>query len=438
MKHFLIITTYFCLLVNASTAQTTDVQAETISVYFDEVEEAIRPYNSLWNKDLYGGLLIVNHETREVFANEPDKNGALTKDGKIYKGILPNEMNFANTAIEWNGNRWAMVILYAIPKDKIQRITLLAHELFHRIQPELGFKDMTEANNGHLDTKDGRIYLRLELEALKNSVLAETKEDTIEHVSNALIFRKYRNQLFPETASAENSLELNEGLAEYTGQTVSGLNRHENAGEHFTKSINQFVKMPTYVRSFAYQTIPIYGYLLSDIKKDWNKEITTQTNLTEYFIKSFQIELPNDLKSAVDAIENKYNAEIILSEETEREEKNNKLLSEYRAKFVIQTHFDILLEQMNITFNPSNVTTLDSIGTVYPTMRLTDKWGILTVEKGALLSSDWQKVTLSEPTEITEQRITGDGWTLELEQGYIIQKENQNYILKKDSEKDKK
>jgi hypothetical protein len=420
------------LSTNISTAQITDVPTETVSGYFDAIREATRPYNSLWDKDLYGGLLLVNPNTREVFANEPDKNGALTKDGEIYKGILPYEINIANTAIEWNGNKWAMVIL-PLPEDKIHRISLLAHELFHVIQPELDFV-IPGTDNGHLDTKNGRIYLRLELEALKSSVLAQTKKDKIEHLTNALIFRKYRNQLFPETALAENSLELNEGLAEYTGQTVSGLNRHENAKEHFTKNINQFVKFPTFVRSFAYQTIPVYGYLLSDIKKEWNKEITNQTNLAEYFIKSFQIKLPNDLKLAISTIESKYNAEIILSEETEREEKNNKLIAEYRTKFVIHAHFDILLEQTSISFNPTNLISLDSLGTVYPTMRITDKWGILTVENGALLSPKWKKVTLSEPAEITEQRITGDGWTLELKQGYILLKENQNYVLIKDVE----
>jgi hypothetical protein len=59
-------------------------------------------------------------------------------------------------------------------------------------------------------------------------------------------------------------------------------------------------------------------------------------------------------------------------------------------------------------------------------------WGILTVENGALLSPNWRKVTLSEPAEITGQRITGDGWTLELEQGYILLKEHQNYVLKRE------
>jgi hypothetical protein len=290
---------------------------------------------------------------------------------------------------------------------------------------------MADADNGHLDTKNGRVYLRLELEALKNAVLAQTKESRIEHLTHALLFRKYRNQLFPETAAAENSLELNEGLAEYTGQTVSGLNRHEKANEHFTENINRFLKMPTFVRSFAYLTTPIYGYLLADTKKEWNKEITDQTNLAEYFIQSFQIKIPEDhLQTIVHTIENKYNAEEILAEETAREERNNRLLAEYRAKFVTRPHIDILPEQMNISFDPRNITALDSIGQVYPVARIIDNWGILTVEKGVLISPDWKKATLSAPVEITEQLITGDGWTLELKQGYILLKEYQNYILK--------
>jgi hypothetical protein len=37
------------------------------------------------------------------------------------------------------------------------------------------------------------------------------------HLKDALIFRKYRNSLFPGSAHIENQLELNEGIAEYRG-----------------------------------------------------------------------------------------------------------------------------------------------------------------------------------------------------------------------------
>jgi hypothetical protein len=285
MRHFAIALS-FCLLTYINKAQDLDISADSIPTYFREIQQATKQHYSLWNKDLYGSLLLVNPQNREVYANEPDSIGTLVKNGDVFKGILPNELSIANTAIEWNGTRWAMII-FPLPNEKSQRVNLLAHELFHRAQPSLGFR-IADADNGHLDTKEGRIYFRLELEALRKSILSQTENDRKEHLTNAFIFRKYRNQLFPNTDIAENALELNEGIAEYTGQTVSGLNKKENAPEHFTKNVAMFLNVPTFVRSFAYQTIPMYGYLLSNLKKDWNKDISDKTNLIDYFIKTFK------------------------------------------------------------------------------------------------------------------------------------------------------
>jgi len=88
---------------------------------------------------------------------------------------------------------------------------------------------------------------------------------------------------------------------------------------------------------------------------------------------------------------------------------------------------------MNISFDPRNIVPLEGYGTVYPNMRVSDNWGILTVTGGALLGTNWDKVILSEPTLITTERISGNGWTLELNKSYIVEKiiSDSNYTLKK-------
>ncbi|ULT23417.1 hypothetical protein KUH03_30125 [Sphingobacterium sp. E70] len=70
-----------------------------------------------------------------------------------------------------------------LPEHRDDRINLLAHESFHRIQPELGFK-LNNANNNHLDEKDGRISLRLEFEALKKALASSDKKE-IKNISVA-------------------------------------------------------------------------------------------------------------------------------------------------------------------------------------------------------------------------------------------------------------
>lgn len=92
----------------------------------------------LWNHKLYGPLFFVNKDNRIIIANEPDTKGILSKDDGIYTGILPKRINIANSPLDWNGKRWAMVML-PLPKNNNERLNLIIHELFHRIQPAISF-----------------------------------------------------------------------------------------------------------------------------------------------------------------------------------------------------------------------------------------------------------------------------------------------------------
>jgi hypothetical protein len=57
----------------------------------------------------------------------------------------------------------------------------------------------------------------------------------------------------------------------------------------------------------------------------------------------------------------------------------------------------------------------------------------LSVTSGALIETDRKTVIVSKPTTVNNKKVSGDGWTLELNDGYIIEKNNtdDNYILKK-------
>jgi len=88
----------------------------------------------------------------------------------VFIGILPANINISNTALKWGNMKWAMVIL-PLPDNKFERIDLIAHELFHMAQPELGFQAEHPVNS-HVDKFKGRFYLTLELEALKKALLA--------------------------------------------------------------------------------------------------------------------------------------------------------------------------------------------------------------------------------------------------------------------------
>ncbi len=422
----------FLLLISLASslrAQSKSYTENQINTFFTELKHSSDRAIKLWNKNLYGPILLVDPQTRKIYANEGDITGVLQHIDTIYTGILPQDVNISNTALDWSGKRWAMIML-PLPINADDRINLLAHESFHRIQPELGF-ELNNANNNHLDEKDGRIGLRLEFEALKKALTSSRSREIKKHLGNALFFRKYRQLQFEKAAENENLLEINEGIAEFTGIIVSDRD-DESTKSYLIKNMDRSLRNRTLVRSFAYQTIPSYGYLLFKKDKNWNKKIDASTDLTNYFIQKFAISIPSLTEQNFKDLVTEYKGNIILEEENKRDRESKRIVREYKNKFVESPHFEIMFEKMNYSFDPRTIIPIENFGTYYPTTRITDLWGILTVEKGALIAPDWKKISLSLPTFSDKNLVKGDGWILELQDNYTIEVDQQkNSYLKK-------
>lgn len=402
-------------------AQTSQIAEDSIAVYFSEVQQATKEHASLWDRDIYGPILFVDPETREVYANVADEGGVLQHRNKIYRGKLPNEIPIANTDVHWSGIHWAMLKMH-LSTQKQDRIDIITHELFHVAQSSLGF-DFQRNDNIHLNDKEGRIYLRLEMAALKEALLAPRLFQAEKHLRNALIFRKYRHLLFRGSESSENNLELLEGMATYTGQMMSGRNKWE-LRNYLIARIVSFDKLPSYVRTFAYETIPVYGFFLYQKDNHWHKKIDNETDFTSFFADAFEMDMRIILERYVNQVADEYNGRFIVDEELKREISNNARIDLLREKFLEDPHLEIRLGEMNISFDFDNIVPLDEDeGIVYFTLQISDRWGILTVNGGgALLRSDWRWVIVSEPIEYTGNRVTGEGWNLVLNEGFFIEK----------------
>lgn len=406
----------------------------TVDIFnlFEQIKETTERYMMLWDSDIYAPIMLVDPNTREVFANVQDEDGYLIAKDGLFIGELPRSIPVSNTDITWSGTHWAMLLL-PLPVNRYDRMDLIMHELFHRAQPSLGFKIRREDNN-HLDQRDGRIYLRLELAALEAALYASRLNKSEEHIRNALIFRKYRYIIYRGSQVTENSLEMLEGVATYTGQFMSGRDKWQWR-EYLTKRIKEFDKSPSFVRSFAYETIPVYGFFLQQKDYLWNKKIDNETDLTDFFSEAFELENRILLQAYVRQVAEEYNVKKIIDEELHRVSFHTNKVDDYREKFLEQPHLEIRLEDMNMSFDPKSLIPLDEDeGTVYPKIVMSDNWGILTVtEGGALLRSDWRWVIVSYPTEITDMLIKGDGWIIELNEGYSLEENSQgDYILIKD------
>lgn len=92
------------------------------------------------------------------------------------------------------------------------------HESFHIVQMRLGLSVDMDANE-HLDSVDGRHWLRLEWRALARA-LRESGEARALAIREALVFRQARHARFQDMVENERALEINEGLASYTGTVL--------------------------------------------------------------------------------------------------------------------------------------------------------------------------------------------------------------------------
>ena len=417
---------------NQASAQTPPIDATltTAAQYFREANALCRRDDGkLWGVSLCAPVLLVEPQTRAVVANQADRESVLTKNGSVFAGRLPAQVNVANTAVEWAGVKWTMMML-PLPEDKIRRAGLMAHEMWHRAQNNIGFPASGAAND-HLDSRDGRLWLQLEWRALAKA-LSSRGEQRRRAIADALLFRAYRRTIFPNVAAQEREMEMHEGLAEYTGVKLAGspnLNRHL-----IDQTLKEAPQKQTFVRSFAYASAPAYGVLLDETKADWRKNLKKDDDLGNLLRALLSIALPQNPKQAAESRAKDYDGEQLLASAAERENNRRKLLAEYRARLVGGAVLIIPLQKMNMQFNPSNLVPLDLLGTVYPDIRIVDVWGVLTVSNGgALMNPTFSKIYVPAPTDLTRSPIRGDGWALELNAGWTITNDERkgDYVVKK-------
>ena len=427
-KYLKIISLTICCLFSGITniimAQTCQPQDYTISLYkahtyFLEAKELADLDNAkLWGVYMYGPMLFVDAETRFVVANEADDFGRLEKKGDVFIGQLKPEDMVANTSVQWSGKRWMMIMWNSLSEDKLKRTNLMMHELYHCIQTKIGLSGQGN-NNGHLDEMQGRTWMKMEWNALEHAIFSNG-EVRHQAIKDALSFRNYRQNLFPESKENECKLEMNEGLAEYTGFKLSLLKKEDQLNYFKTVLIDR-KEAKSYMRSFAYISGPLYGYLLDAVSDSWRKELSQASDLGGLLKKQYAIELDENSHDALETVASKYNYENVLAFEQAREEKKLLQIQDLTEKLINQPVLKLDLKKMGIEFDPRNVRPLKEHGTVYHPIRVTDVWGILDVHDDALMNPDWTSISVSaENLIIKNNHVEGNGWFLDLKNGWEI------------------
>ena len=409
------------VFVTCAAGQTSSIDTKLTAQYFQQLKQTSdRDGGKTWGVALYGPTLLVDANSRNVVANQADLEQKLSPQDGVFVGKLPNEINVANYALDWGGVHWTMV-MWPVSDFRQPRERLLLHESFHRLQEKLGLP-ARDAVNSHLDKLNGRIWIQMEWRALERA-LRETGPAQKAAIADALLFRSYRRSLFPESAGNENALELNEGLAEYTGVRLSSADLPETV-VRANLILRQARNNATFARSFAYVSGPAYGALLDLTGKPWRAGVKPSTDLGLLLQQRYGISVRAS-ETAARAAVSRYEGDEIITLETRQEQKRNQQIADAKKKFLDGPVLILSLSQdVNYSYDPNNVFGIDSSNTVYPTMRLVDAWGVLTVTDGAWIERDASghviRARVTAPSDLAARPLKGEGWTLEIANGWEI------------------
>jgi hypothetical protein len=420
------------LTVVSAVAQAPPIDASKARQYFAEAKALSDHDNgALWKVPLCGPLLFVDYNTRYAVANRADVEGKLKPLDGVFAGTAPEELGVANTATKWAGVEWTMV-MWPLPQYKQPRMRLMLHECFHRVQGQIGLQPK-DAQNGHLDSLGGRIWLQMEWRALEHA-LWQQGEERKRDVADAIYFRYYRRSFFPAAATNnENALEMNEGMAEYTGFQLSTSSPEEYAVAVAAWLRSAPTRTPSYSRSFAYSSGPAYGGLLDaavlprgvralHMRKDWRTSLTPSTDLGELLARAYMLKVPS--AAALNKAEAMHRAERydggeVVAMEKEREEEHQARVAAVQKLFVDGPVLMLPVgSEFNYTFDPNAVLALDDKLTLCEgNIQVSDAWGLLKTTEGALFLREngrIVRVQVPAPTDASKTPLEGKGWTLEL------------------------
>lgn len=365
----------------------------------------------LWGKTLYGPTMFVDVQTRNLVANQQNKENSFEQKGDLFFGQLPEDIIIANTSISYCGEDWTCVI-WDDSRDLLTSTQLLIHESLHRIQDEIGLPSCGSSNQ-HLDETEGELQLKLELGILKD-LLQNDSKDLTEGLRDAMTVRKYRQTMFPN--GNENQFECHEGMAEYTAFKLLPL---DNDNEAIRKglvaaAITKGMDGSGFGNSFAYLTGPAYGLLIDEMIPDWRNGIRSGKTIPD--VISTVIPVPDTIDNAkMERISARYNLTDYLNKERSRLEARDKEDAELRDRFSESKWLVIPNDNINFGFNPSErLVAYDTIGVICNTMQLRGSFGTLEVGNGIMRTHNWSSFIIPYSEDHCDAKIS-------LNPGYAIE-----------------
>lgn len=397
--------------------------------YFKKVEDDCnRDNGKLWGTNLYGPILFIDRNTRHLVANEPDNEGYLKAKDGVYVGTYPKEMIIYNGAVKLGGKLFGMAPLP--PEEDDYRIRNRAvHGLFHRYQSTIGFNSSGYLTT-NMDEKNARLWIKLEWKALQKALSTQGEEQRLA-IRDALVFRGANRELYQKYSADQDKFESYEGLATFTYTLLCSHSMPEFY-EHLLDYLKRQYNTQSYARSYGGIDGALFATLLYLKGFNFSTIKTENTDLGGLVKQVYNIELPEVCRDVAGSLALSYDLETIQNEENKREADIRNRIHSMTSPFTEKPVVFIELESPYFDFEPEDVHAMDTLGTLYDKMRVSDNWGKLAVEKGGcLVSSNYRFLRIStKGLKAEKNRIEGEGWLLQLNDEWELIQVNQNYIIR--------
>ena len=180
----------------------------------------------------------------------------------------------------------------------------------------------------------------------------------------------------------------------------------------------------------------LYGlmqYLLYQKGFEFKNILKDKEDLGRLVMEQYNIELPEVCRDVAGSLSISYNLDEIYREEEKRlediRERLHKQINIFNEKPVV--FFD--LESPYFDFEPEDVHSLDTLGTLYSHIRVSDNWGKLTVNRhGCLISDNYKQLRITaKGLKIDRNHVYGEGWHMILNETWVIEEMDQNYFVRR-------
>jgi hypothetical protein len=378
------------------------VDQQRAQAYFKEAQALCeRDGGRMWGVSLCGPMVIADPRTNTLATSQPAPDAP-----------RPRALGIVNAPLDWGGTSWvAFMWDFTAGLRPRDRRELFIHELFHRVQPGLGLTQPAAANE-HVDTLDGRYWLRLEWRALARA-LRESGAARAAAVRDALAFRQARRALFPGSAEGERAVEITEGLPHYTAIVVAASSAADAIASAVEKLEPDIVE--SVARTFPSTSIPAYGLLLDAASDGWRQRVRNTDDLGMLVMNAFAVQPAAD--AAASAL--RYDGAALRLAEEERDKQRQERIAPLRRQFVDGPVL-LIPRGGGAASDSRGSVAIPGNGIVYfGAYKASGPWGALDADKGVLVMTDGSR-RVSAPVRRDDGTFAGEGWTFKAASGWVV------------------